>query len=107
MDPTSDPCVLASDPRLPDHVGETARQPAGTVPRLQGWDRRTAQSEKHRMQDPKDRAIDLALTRRNLLAAGAASLAISQVAETAATSPAKAQAAAIGVPAMSNVSFEV
>jgi xanthine dehydrogenase YagT iron-sulfur-binding subunit len=59
------------------------------------------------MQGPKDRTIDLGLTRRDLLIVGAASFAIPSVAETAAPSAARAQAAAIGVPVMSNVSFQV
>jgi xanthine dehydrogenase YagT iron-sulfur-binding subunit len=59
------------------------------------------------MQGPKDRASDFALTRRNLLIAGAASFVIPPVAETAAPSAARAQAAAIGVPVMSNVSLQV
>src|SRR5437660_2507505 len=63
------------------------------------------------MQGPKDRIIDLGLTRRRLLIAGAASFALpqvaEQVAENAAPSPARAQAAAIGVPVMSNLSLQV
>ena len=59
------------------------------------------------MQGPKDPASDFGLTRRHLLIAGAASFAIPQVADTAAPSAARAQAAAIGVPVMSNVSFQV
>jgi len=59
------------------------------------------------MQDPKDLAGALGLTRRHLLIGGAASLAIPAVAETAAPMAARAQAAAIGVPVVSNVSFEV
>ena len=56
---------------------------------------------------PKDSASEFGLTRRHLLIAGAASFAIPQVAETAVPSTARAQAAAIGVPVMSNVSFQV
>ena len=60
------------------------------------------------MQGPKDRTIDLGLTRRHLLIASAASFAIPQVAnDAAALSTARAQAAAIGVPVMSNVSLQV
>ena len=58
-------------------------------------------------QGPKDPASDFGLTPRHLLIAGAASFAIPQVADTAAPSAARAQAAAIGVPVMSNVSFQV
>ena len=56
---------------------------------------------------PKDSASESGLTRRHVLIAGAASFAIPQVAETTVPSAARAQAAAIGVPVMSNVSFQV
>ena len=59
------------------------------------------------MQGPKDPASGFGLTRRHLLIAGAASFAMPAVAETAVPTVARAQAAAIGVPVMSNVSFKV
>src|SRR5438552_1086428 len=91
--------------------GSTSRnraQPAGNGPGVP-WlgDRDTKRIGEHGMQGPKDPASDFGLTRRHLLIAGAASFAIPQVADTAAPSAARAQAAAIGVPVMSNVSFQV
>jgi xanthine dehydrogenase YagT iron-sulfur-binding subunit len=50
---------------------------------------------------------DFELSRRDLLIVGAASLAAPSVAATAVQSAAKAQAAALGVPAISKVSFNV
>jgi xanthine dehydrogenase YagT iron-sulfur-binding subunit len=59
------------------------------------------------MQGPQDPPNDHGISRRDLLIVGAASFAIPHIAEAAAPSLARAEAAAIGVPIMSNVSFEV
>ena len=55
------------------------------------------------MQRPRD----FELSRRHLMIAGAASLAVPSVAEIAAPSAAKAQVPVIGVPVMSKLSFNV
>src|SRR5438552_4003812 len=110
-------CILRPDrahPRRHDETGppgassRSRAQPAGNGPDVP-WlgDRGPTRIGEHGMQGPKGPASDFGLTRRHLLIAGAASFAIPQVADTAAPSAARAQAAAIGVPVMSNVSFQV